>query len=171
MRINVDGIDMGQDVFSEVRVEPSEIRGQFKITRPAIQFNGSLIDTGIRDYELDINCYWPLSRRQEKTIGQMIVHNESNSSFGAGWTISGLQRAHTHSSGRVMLTEGTATSLIFDPLDPALDPNGMSPGWVCRPGVTRGRRRSARPRQKTGRSGSSAARSPSDSKTVCRSRW
>ncbi|MFC1560734.1 RHS repeat-associated core domain-containing protein, partial [Pseudomonadota bacterium] len=125
MRINVDGIDMGQDVFSEVRVEPSEIRGQFKITRPAIQFNGSLIDTGIRDYELDINCYWPISRRQEKTIGQMIVHNESNSSFGAGWTISGLQRAHTHSSGRVMLTEGTATSLIFDPLDPAVDPNGF----------------------------------------------
>jgi len=124
MRINVDGIDMGKDVFSEVRVEPSEIRGQFKITRPAIQFNGSMIDTGIYNYELDINCYWPLSRRQEKTTGQIIVHNERNSVFGSGWTIAGLQRVYQHSSGAVLLTEGTATSLIFRPLDPQVDPNG-----------------------------------------------
>jgi RHS repeat-associated protein len=56
---------------------------------------------------------------------QIIIHNERNSSFGAGWTIAGLQRAYENSNGRVMLTEGTASSLIFDPLDPAVDPNGF----------------------------------------------
>jgi hypothetical protein len=47
MRINIDGIDMGRDIFSEVRIEPSEIRGQFNTTRPAIKFNATMIDTGI----------------------------------------------------------------------------------------------------------------------------
>ncbi|RLD30171.1 MAG: hypothetical protein DRI70_01505, partial [Bacteroidetes bacterium] len=125
MRINVDGIEMGKEVFSEIRVETSEIRGQFKTTRPAIQFNASMIDTGIYNYELDVNCYFPISRRQETVTDQVIIHNERNSSFGAGWTIAGLQRIHEHISGSVMLTEGTATSSIFEPMNPLTDPNGF----------------------------------------------
>jgi RHS repeat-associated protein len=125
MRINIDGINMGKEVFSSVRVEQSNVRGQFKTTRPAIQFNATMIDTGIYNYDLDINCYFPQSRRLGKVSDQVIIHNESNSTFGAGWTIVGLQRIYEHSSGRVMLTEGTATSLIFEPMDPAVDPNGF----------------------------------------------
>ena len=116
MRINIDGIEMGKELFSTVRIEPSSVRGQFKNTRPAIQFNATMIDTGIHNYELDIDCYFPISRRQTTVSEQIIIHNERNSVFGAGWSIPGLQRVYEHSSGRVMLTEGTATSLIFEPL-------------------------------------------------------
>jgi len=125
MRINVDGIDMGRDIFSLVRIEPSSVRGQFKLTRPAIQINAAMFESGIYNYDLSTNCYFPISRRQENVLGQIIVQNESNSPFGAGWTIAGLQRIYAHSSGRVLLTEGTASSLMFEPLDPLVDPNGF----------------------------------------------
>jgi RHS repeat-associated protein len=125
MRINIDGIDMGKEVFSKVRVERSSVRGQFKTTRPAIQFNATMIDTGIYNYDLDINCYFPQSRRLGKVSDQIIIHNERNSVFGAGWTIAGLQQVFEHTSGRVMLTEGTSTSLIFEPLDPVIGPDGF----------------------------------------------
>ena len=115
MRINIAGIDMGSEVFSEVRVERSEIFGQFKSTRPAIQFNATMIATGIHKYDLDVNCYFPISRRQETVSDEIIIHNENKSPFGSGWTVTGLQRLYEHSSGRVMLTEGSATSLVFDP--------------------------------------------------------
>jgi len=125
LRINVDGIDMGAEIFSEVRVEASNLPGQFKTTRPAIQFNATMIETGIYNYDLDINCYFPISRRQETVTDEVIIHNESQSPFGAGWTIAGLQRAFEHSSGRVMLSQGIATGLVFTPLDPSVDPNGF----------------------------------------------
>ena len=116
MEMAIDGIRLGDDVFSAVRVEPSEIRGQFKLTRPALQYDASEFSTGLHDYVLTTQCYFPISRRADSINGQVMIHNQTENPIGAGWAIAGLQRLYPHeSTGKVLLTDGTETLLAFEP--------------------------------------------------------
>ena len=92
MQMAIDGIRLGEDVFSAVRVEPSGIPGQFKITRPALQYDASKFSTGLHDYLLTTQCYFPISRRADSINGQVMIHNQTESAIGAGWAILFLQR-------------------------------------------------------------------------------
>lgn len=113
MKINIDGVDLGTEYFSEVNVVPSEIRTQFKTTRPALQFDAKNIETGIHNYQLKLNCYFPISRRQTTVEGQIIIRNEQNSPIGAGWTLAGVQKAYEYSTGDVLITSGSSSSVVF----------------------------------------------------------
>ena len=47
--------------------------------------------------------------------GKVAVVNERDSSFGAGWTMEGLERIHLQRDGSVLLTDGTGSALPFTP--------------------------------------------------------
>jgi len=114
--ITVDGVGLSEDRFTAVRVEPSSVFGQFKLTRPSIQYNASGFSTGIHRYSLNTQCYFPISRRAETTTGEVMIHNQTDSSIGAGWAIKGVQRLYPHeSTGKVLLTDGTEALLTFEP--------------------------------------------------------
>ncbi|ODS24406.1 hypothetical protein AB835_03655 [Candidatus Endobugula sertula] len=114
--MTVDGVSLSEDRFMAVRVEPSSVRGQFKLTRPSIQYNASGFSTDIHQYTLNTQCYFPISRRADTITGEVMIHNQTDSSIGAGWSIRGLQRLYPHElTGKVLLTDGTETLLTFEP--------------------------------------------------------
>ncbi len=113
--ITVGGVKFGNRKYSQVRIEPSEIRTQFKTTRPAIQINAQNLSTGLHDYAITVECQFPVSFRSETVPGQLIVDNRMESPFGAGWSLAGLQKVYQHTDGKILLTTGTATSLIYTP--------------------------------------------------------
>ena len=45
--------------------------------------------------------------------GRAIVNNQRGSPFGAGWTLSGLQRLHFDPDGYVLLTDGDGSATVF----------------------------------------------------------
>ncbi len=111
--LEINGLELVPELFSEVRVEPSDIRGQFKETRPSLQFSAESFETGIYDYFLETHCYFEISRRSDTLQGQIIIENQMNSAIGAGWTISGLQRLYQGENGEVLITTGTSSSFIY----------------------------------------------------------
>ncbi|MCZ6804625.1 MAG: putative Ig domain-containing protein [Proteobacteria bacterium] len=116
-RIKVGGIDQSTEFFSETLIAPSAIRGQFESSRPSIQFDASAFTTGIYDYDLTVNCHFPISRRSETLSGDVVVLNDINSPFGAGWSLVGLQRITINPEGLALVTGGDGTGLIFTPIN------------------------------------------------------
>ncbi|MFH1492917.1 MAG: FG-GAP-like repeat-containing protein [Candidatus Omnitrophota bacterium] len=53
----------------------------------------------------------PLS---EEVKEKLIVNNQQNSPFGAGWSLQGLQRLHFDADGSILLTEGNGSSMVFN---------------------------------------------------------
>ena len=117
MRISVGGVIFGEEKFSQVRVEQSPVINQFKTTRPAIQFDGNSLITGLHDYAITVECQFPVSFRSDTVPGELIINNQHDSAFGAGWTLAGLQQVHEQSNAKVLLTTGTATSLVYTPIN------------------------------------------------------
>ena len=106
--ITVGGIDTGGELFFEI---PSI--GTVS-TAPAIQFDGSLFETGRYDFQYDFNCNFPISRRSSIVEGEVIVQNEITSEFGAGWTLDGLHKLHKNQDGSILLTTGNADAWVFE---------------------------------------------------------
>ncbi|MFH1868598.1 MAG: carboxypeptidase regulatory-like domain-containing protein, partial [Candidatus Omnitrophota bacterium] len=63
--------------------------------------------TGVFAPELE-SLTTPISAR-------VVVNNQTESAFGAGWSLDGLQRIHSNPDGTLLLTEGDGTALTFTP--------------------------------------------------------
>ncbi|NOX27630.1 MAG: RHS repeat protein, partial [Gammaproteobacteria bacterium] len=114
-QISVAGIEQGALLFSETNITRSSIPGQFETTRIATQINGSMFESGIYNYDMEVNCLFPISRRSEMVSGTVVIQNESDSFFGSGWTLNGLQRLYESSDGMILISEGDQTGLRFMP--------------------------------------------------------
>jgi RHS repeat-associated protein len=117
IRLEVGGIDQGFEFFAETNIERSNIRTQFEPARPSVQFDAAPFTTGIYDYDLTVNCHFPISRRSETINGSTVVQNDINSPFGSGWTLVGLQRIHISENDQALLTEGNGQAIIFNPIN------------------------------------------------------
>ncbi|GAB2190513.1 hypothetical protein MAH1_21210 [Sessilibacter sp. MAH1] len=125
LELSVGGVAMTDKRFSQVQVVP-DIRGQFRTSRPAIQFDGESLATGVHQFDLTVECQFPISFRSTVVPGEVIIDNRSNSEFGAGWSLAGLQKVYEQNDGKVLLTTGTKTSLLYMP-----DSEG---GYISPPG-------------------------------------
>lgn len=115
-QISVAGIVQGAPVFSEINMTPSTTTfSQFEDTRLATQINGVMFESGVYNYEIEVDCFFPISRRMSRATGTVVVQNESNSFFGAGWTLNGLQRLYENPEGVILISEGDGTGLEFSP--------------------------------------------------------
>lgn len=109
-RLSVAGIDQGE-MFTEGANLPINTIVPF---RQAFQFNAKDFPMGSYDYVMKVVCNFPVSRRVAPPIfGQLIVNNEVNSLFGAGWTLDGLRRLHIQDDDRLLLTEGDGSAAVF----------------------------------------------------------
>ena len=118
--VKVGGVDTGEEFFFE---PPSNL---LATTSPAIQFGGALFATGRYDYDYSFNCNFPISRRTTPVQGQVIVQNDTNSEFGAGWTLDGLHKLHKNEDSSVLLTTGDGDAWLFESDGAAgyISPNG-----------------------------------------------
>lgn len=82
-------------------------------TRLAAQFNAEQLATGSYTGTARVTSRWADGATSVTTAPvRVVVVNERNSVFGAGWSIAGLQRIHA-TTGGVVLTEGDGTAGFF----------------------------------------------------------
>lgn len=108
--ITVGGVGGGGEVFTDT----SDLdENMDESIRQVIQYDASHVPTGLYPYRLEVTSHYPFSRIGSFLRGELLVHNERASPFGAGWSISGLQRAHVSSTGSVVLTDGDGSAQVF----------------------------------------------------------
>ena len=82
--------------------------------RHAAQFDAGELVTGIHPYRFTATANYGCSTVSASVTGEMIVNNQSDSPFGAGWTLAGLERLHIEEDGDLLLTDGSGAAKAFD---------------------------------------------------------
>ena len=81
--------------------------------RQAVQYDASDLPTGLYPYRLRVSSYYRSTVASNFLNGNILVNNQKESVFGAGWQVDGLERLHLRSDGNVVLTEGNGTVKFF----------------------------------------------------------
>jgi len=90
---------------------PASRRGTFRL---AGQMDVSGLETGVYHYTAVVTTHWTSGTSDEaSTPVRVLVVNEKNSPFGAGWTMPGLQRLRFVGGG-ILLTEGDGSAAFFE---------------------------------------------------------
>ncbi len=111
-RLNIGGIEQpeqftrgGRDALPFGSTDPF---------RQAYQFDASTFETGLYDYGFRVACLFPTAQRVSDPVsGRIVIRNEINSPFGAGWTLSELRRLHLQDNGNVTMAWGDGSSFGF----------------------------------------------------------
>ncbi len=103
------GIDVGSEVF----VDTSGIVALNEIVRQSVLFDASNLTTGRYPYEVTAKSYFTDSALSNTRKDEVTVINLKDSSFGAGWSLTGLQQLHEQDAGDVLLVDGEGTSLHY----------------------------------------------------------
>jgi RHS repeat-associated protein len=85
-----------------------------RAARLMFQFDGSALPTAVHWFEAEVRAWnGGVSSAPVFITGQILVVNELNSAFGAGWNIAGLQRAYIWDY-LAMITEGDGSAVVFE---------------------------------------------------------
>lgn len=102
-------MDSGVEFFFEVTPNPTQA------TRPAVQFDAGPFATGQYAFTHTFSCHFPISRRSSPFSDRVIVQNETQSPFGAGWTLAGLHKLYQNDDGSLLLTMGNHSAWVYQP--------------------------------------------------------
>lgn len=96
----------------------------------AIQANLQDLPTGMYNYSLTtalpISSNGVVSGSAANQQSSVIIRNERQSPFGAGWTLQGVQKLFPQENGQILLTDGDGTTLVYSP-DPETPGTYQSP--------------------------------------------
>lgn len=82
-------------------------------TRLVAAFDATGLSTGAYNYTVVVRSWWSDGTSKESTASiRILITNEADSPFGAGWTLAGLQRIHVHGDS-VVVTEGDGSVAFF----------------------------------------------------------
>ncbi|MEM7223637.1 MAG: PKD domain-containing protein [Pseudomonadota bacterium] len=113
--LRVGGVEQGEPVFTSTS-NPSPLSESVNETViQAVQFDASLFSTGVYLTELTTTSHFTQSSVGNSLFDRVLVNNQVNSPFGAGWTLTGLERLHLQADGSAVLTKGSGTVLRFLP--------------------------------------------------------
>ncbi|MGR9099877.1 MAG: PKD domain-containing protein, partial [Gammaproteobacteria bacterium] len=92
--------------------------------RMASAIDAAQLQSGIYPYTLRVTNHFDSSSRTAFLSDRVVVVNERQSPFGAGWGLAGLSRLKENSDGRVLIYNGNGKQTIFDRarVDLTLDP-------------------------------------------------
>ena len=82
--------------------------------RQAIAFQGVDLPSGIHPYRLITAAEYGCSRRGTVTQGQVVIKNDEDSPYGAGWTLAEQQKVSKQGEN-LLLEEGDGSTLTFPP--------------------------------------------------------
>ncbi|HVH66655.1 MAG TPA: RHS repeat-associated core domain-containing protein [Gemmatimonadales bacterium] len=84
------------------------------VNRLAAQFDASALSTGAYNYTAAVRSYRADGSVAETDMPvRILIVNEANSPFGAGWSIAGYQRLYPQPNGDVVITEGNGSIGYF----------------------------------------------------------
>ena len=107
-RFSVAGIEQGQELFTETAdINRNE---QF---RQAVQFDATLFDTGIYRYRLELTNNYQGSSIMRVLSGEVLVNNQQNSPFGAGWTLDAISQLKKLDNGNILMTQGNGSTKLY----------------------------------------------------------
>lgn len=87
--------------------------GTSQALRLAGQFDASGLATGAYTYTVRVRSWWGTRYTETKIPVRVLVVNERESPFGAGWSIAGLQRLYPQNDGSVVIAEGGGRAVFF----------------------------------------------------------
>ena len=103
-------------LLTDVEVFTQATREQ---VRHALQFDASGFSSGRYPYSIDITSHYAQSTIASTVVDFVLVNNEIDSPFGAGWTLDGLQRLHLREGeDAVTLVQGDGSAKAFIPQNP-----------------------------------------------------
>ncbi|HYL55349.1 MAG TPA: RHS repeat-associated core domain-containing protein [Gemmatimonadales bacterium] len=86
------------------------------VNRLAAQFDASSLVTGAYKYTALVRSYRSDGSFRENDVPvRILIVNEANSPFGAGWSIAGFQRGYLQADSSVVITEGNGSIAYFVP--------------------------------------------------------
>jgi len=98
--------------------------------RLAAQFDASSLATGAYVYTVVIRSWRSDGTFRENNVSvRLLILNETNSPFGAGWSIVGLQRLYPQADGGLVITGGDGSIAYFARLTTSCQPFGG--GTLC----------------------------------------
>jgi RHS repeat-associated protein len=106
-RLAVAGVDQAFEAFTDTRGLSSGVE-----VRQAVQFDARSFQTGTYPYQLTISGNYNRSSIATVLSGRVLVHNEQNSSAGAGWRLEGVGRL-VEQNDDLFLTEGDGSARLF----------------------------------------------------------
>jgi RHS repeat-associated protein len=120
--LSVGGVDQGTEVFTNTSGLNENVN---ETIRRVVQFDATSFPTGHYPYQLMLSSNYPQSSVSSIQTGNVLVNNQQDSPFGAGWTLDGLQRLVLDDTGSAVITEGNGSTLAFTfignpPTDPSL---------------------------------------------------
>ena len=108
--LSVSGLQQGREVF----VSGSGMSAGI-ITRSGIAFSGEDFDAGLYAYELTIKNNFSRTSIGSVVTGDVLIMNEEDSPFGAGWMIAGLHRLAFNQDGSVLLVSSEGRPVNYRP--------------------------------------------------------
>ncbi|NNG03294.1 MAG: hypothetical protein HKM95_04250, partial [Inquilinus sp.] len=81
--------------------------------RQALQFPAGDLATGSYAYRYVATAQFACSKVGAAFTDRVLVSNESDSPFGSGWTLAGLERLNVQPDGRAVVTAGDGTAMVF----------------------------------------------------------
>ena len=111
VQLQVDGRIQGDEVFTRTLDLNESLDEPLRL---ALQVEGASFATGRYPFSLTLNSHFAFSSVGRTAQGQVLIYNEQNSPFGAGWGLDGLQRLYPQADGSALIAEGDGALLFFD---------------------------------------------------------
>lgn len=109
-RLRVGGVDQGDPIFVDTSVLDEDLD---ETIRFSVFYDAAHLPTGVYPSAVLTTNHFPASSVSANPRGRMVVVNDSDSAYGAGWSIGGLQRLYEQSDGTVLLVEGNGIARRF----------------------------------------------------------
>ena len=94
-------------------------------------FDASGLATGAYNYTAVVSSYWSDGQKMSTEVPvRVLVVNERNSPYGAGWTVLGVQIIYPQQDGGAAITDGTGSIVRFGPQAGSACANAP-PGMQC----------------------------------------
>jgi len=110
VRLTVGGIQQGPEVYWNASGLPETADST---SRLGVRFDAVSLTTGRYSYEAMLFSNYPQSSIGGGMQGQVLVRNEQASLFGAGWTLTGVDRLLPQPDGAVVVAESEGATKLF----------------------------------------------------------
>ncbi len=113
-RLSVGGTQQGIELFTSTAGLNESVDETIRL---AVQFDARLLSTGRYPYKLDVLSNYLRSTVGTSLAGNVLVNNQTSSSFGSGWGIAGLSQILIDANGDVFIMEGDGSLKFFNFID------------------------------------------------------
>ena len=79
----------------------------------AVQIDGTMLPTGIYPYNITLQSNYPFTSVGTNIVGEINIVNKQSGSFGAGWSLAGLNRLVATGNDSVLIVDGSGRQSVF----------------------------------------------------------